>query len=75
MSDTCRAGELKCTYDGIDEAGASVGRRAHAETCVLDVAPVTPLVTDALDTRAPLVNNELRGESGAIEERRDCLRM
>jgi hypothetical protein len=48
--------------DGVDERVTSVGRRASTEAGTLDVAPVTPLLTDVLDTRASLVDDEVGGE-------------
>jgi len=49
--------------DGIDETGASVGSGTSSEASVDDVAPVTPLVTKTLLTRAALVDDEVCGES------------
>ena len=49
--------------DGVNEAGDGAGGGASSETGTLDVAPVTPLLTDVLDTRAPLVNDEVSRET------------
>ena len=35
----------------------------HTEAGSLDVAPVTPLNTDVLDTRATLIDDEVSGEA------------
>jgi hypothetical protein len=51
--------------DRVDERRTGVGRRASPEPGALDVAPVTPLTTDVLDTRAALVDEEVCGEASA----------
>jgi len=63
----------KAAYDGVNVARASVESRANTEASVLDVAPVTPLVTDTLDTRATLVNNELGRESSVLKQGSESL--
>jgi hypothetical protein len=47
--------------DGVDVAGTGRGRGASTEAGAVNVAPVTPLITDVLDTRAALVDEELGG--------------
>lgn len=59
--------------DGIDGGEPSVGRGARAEAGALDVAPVTPLLTDVLHTGATLVDDEVGGESGGSEKGRERL--
>lgn len=49
--------------DGVNEAGSSVGGGASSEASTLDVAPVTPLLADVLDTSAALVDDEVGGEA------------
>lgn len=53
--------------DGVDEAGASVGGRAGTETSALDIAPVAPLISDVLNARATLVDDEVSREATAAE--------
>lgn len=57
--------------DGVDERRAGVGRRAGTEAGVVDVAPVTPLLADVLDTGAALVDDEVRGEALLGQQRRE----
>lgn len=44
--------------DSVDERRAGVGGRTSTEAGVLDVTPVTPLLTEVLLTGATLVNDE-----------------
>jgi hypothetical protein len=48
--------------DGIDVRVVGVGRWADTEAGTLDVAPITPLASDVLNTRATLVNDEVSGD-------------
>ena len=57
--------------DGVDKRRPSVKSGACAESCTEDIAPVTPLITDALHTRTALVDDEVSGES--IHERSESL--
>jgi hypothetical protein len=50
--------------DGVNEVGASVSGGAGTEASTVDVAPVTPGVTDVLNARAALVDDEVGGERG-----------
>jgi hypothetical protein len=59
--------------NGINEVRASVSRRAGTEASTLNVAPVAPLVTDVLDTRATLVDDEVGREALAAECGRELL--
>jgi len=53
--------------DGVDDRDSSVGRRARSEASALDVAPVTPCLTDVLHAGAALVDDEVGGESRRLE--------
>lgn len=53
--------------DGVDELGPGVCGRAGTETSTLDVAPVTPLLTEVLLTGTTLVNDEGGGEALGLE--------
>lgn len=59
--------------NGVNETGASVGSRVGTEASALDVAPVTPLVSDVLDARAALVHNEVSREALARKHRSKSL--
>ena len=50
-------------HDGVNETGTSVGGGLSSEARAENVAPVTPLLADVLDTRATLVNNEVSREA------------
>jgi hypothetical protein len=49
--------------DSIDVRVTGGGGGADTETGSLDVAPVTPLGTDVLDTRATQIDDEVSGEA------------
>jgi hypothetical protein len=55
--------------DGVDERRASAQSGAGSETSTINVAPVSPCITDVLDTRATLVNDEVSRESTGCEGR------
>ena len=57
----------------IDQRVARVRRRLRAKAGALDVAPVTPLLADVLDTRTALVNDEGRGEALLLENGSESL--
>lgn len=54
-------------YDSIDVRVTGGGGGAHTEAGSLDVAPVTPLNTDVLDTGATLIDDEVGGEARGCE--------
>lgn len=58
---------------GVGVRGASGGGGADTETGAVDVAPVTPLETEAGDGVAAGVDNGLGGHAGGFEERAEGL--
>lgn len=54
---------------GIDERRSSGGGRADTETGAFDVAPVTPLLAETLDTVAASIDDSLARHAGALELR------
>lgn len=49
--------------NSIDQAGSGVRRGPGAEACVVDVAPIAPLLADVLHTGAALVDDEVGRET------------
>ena len=53
----------------IDQAGTSVCCGAGTEAGLVNIAPITPLLTDVLDTRATLIDDEVGREALLCQKR------
>jgi len=60
-------------HNRVDRGKRGARRWADTKAGTLDVAPVTPLLPEVLDTRTPLVDDEVRREARAGEQWRQRL--
>lgn len=59
--------------NSVNERRTSVQCGMRSEASTLDIAPISPRVTDVLDTRATLVDDEVGRESTGREGRGESL--